>query len=207
MRPTIAWALAAIAICVVLGCASATTADANTSQAGPRVANEAVEPPPATGPKPGAEPPKAEAQQVKQDEYPYVQGRVYQLKDLARTTVTIEKHKWNVWIMDSNGKRMEGMMRLNGPDIKDDDGMIFVFPDEDYRGFWMKNTNIPLDIAFISSDLRIINVATMKPHDENTTPSTRPAMYVLEVKGGQFKKYGIKAGMKVQFGKKLEAID
>lgn len=206
MRTSTVWALAVIATCVVLGCASASTADATASKPAPRAPEGAVSSAAVGDPNKSAAP-KTEEQQPQKDEYPYVQGRVYQLKDLARTTVTIEKHKWNVWIMDSNGKRMEGMMRLHDKDIKDDDGMIFVFPDEDYRGFWMKNTNIPLDIAFIGSDERITNVATMKPHDETTTPSTRPAMYVLEVKAGQFKKYGIRAGMKVQFGKKLVAIE
>lgn len=148
------------------------------------------------------------AVQGKQDEYPHVQNRVYQLKDLERTTCKIDgKHKFNVWIMDSNGKRMEGMMRLKDEHVKSTDGMVFVFPDSDYRGFWMKNTLIPLDIAYVNEHFKIVNVATMKALDENTTPSTGPAMYVLEFKAGTFKKLGIKAGMKVEFGKKLESID
>ena len=76
-----------------------------------------------------------------------------------------------------------------------DQGMWFVFPGERKRQFWMKNTLIPLDIIFINSKLKVINVIH-RAQPETLTPrrSKAPAQYVLELVGGQAKRRGIKPG-------------
>ena len=123
--------------------------------------------------------------------------RIYQLSDLKTTKVSIGKNKFTLWVMDTNSKRQEGMMFLTDPEVKMDQGMLFVFPEAEDQSFWMKNTLIPLDIAFISKDKKILNTAQMKPHDETGTPSKGKAQYVLEMKKGAFQHFGIKAGQQV----------
>lgn len=73
-------------------------------------------------------------------------------------------------------------------------GMLFVFPDAQIRSFWMRNTFIPLDIAYLDESLRIVDIQAMEPEDENTYPSSRPAMFALEVPRGWFDQTGIGVG-------------
>lgn len=81
-----------------------------------------------------------------------------------------------------------------------DNGMIFFFPDEQPRKFWMRNTLIPLDMVFISSDMEVVDIIQLaQPHDENIRSSTEPAKYVLEINGGQAIEHDIKIGQKIIF--------
>jgi uncharacterized membrane protein (UPF0127 family) len=78
-------------------------------------------------------------------------------------------------------------------------GMLFVYEKPQYLGFWMKNTTIPLDIAFISADGRIAEILALSPLSEKTCRSRTPALYALEVNRGWFRKNGIKVGDKIRF--------
>jgi uncharacterized membrane protein (UPF0127 family) len=73
-------------------------------------------------------------------------------------------------------------------------GMLFVFPEAQLRSFWMKDTFIPLDIAYLDADLRIVDILPMEPQDTEPTASTRPAMFALEVPMGWFAEEGIAVG-------------
>jgi uncharacterized membrane protein (UPF0127 family) len=73
-------------------------------------------------------------------------------------------------------------------------GMLFVFPDLQVRSFWMKDTLIPLDIAYLDENFRIINIRAMEPNTTDPHPSSRPAMFALEVPLGWFEKKGIGEG-------------
>ena len=77
------------------------------------------------------------------------------------------------------------------------EGMLFVAPDKGIRCFWMRNTFIPLSIAFLDDDGRIVNIADMQPQSDQTHCSTEPVRHALEVNQGWFAKRGIKAGMKI----------
>jgi len=125
--------------------------------------------------------------------------RMHQLKDLEVITVKIGTQRFKAFVMDTSLKRQEGMMFLQDKEVRTNEGMLFAFPDSDDRSFWMQNTYIGLDIAYIGKDKRIVSVHTMKPLDETGIPSGGPAMYALEVKAGTFRKYGIKSGQKVEF--------
>jgi uncharacterized membrane protein (UPF0127 family) len=76
--------------------------------------------------------------------------------------------------------------------------MLFVFTDEANHAMWMKNTFIPLSVAFIDSKGVITNIEDMKPHTEDAHPATRPVRYALEMNLGWFAKRGIKAGAKIE---------
>jgi uncharacterized membrane protein (UPF0127 family) len=89
-------------------------------------------------------------------------------------------------------ERNKGLMhRKKLPDGK---GMLFVFQRDEQHSFWMKNTLIPLSIAFISSDGRIIEIRDMQPHDTNSVRSSRSVRYALEVPQGWFNRAGVKPG-------------
>ena len=78
------------------------------------------------------------------------------------------------------------------------DGMLFVFEQPGVQCFWMKNTLLPLSVAFVTDDGSIANIEAMKPQTLDSHCSTRPVRFVLEMNDGWFAKRGIKAGMKIQ---------
>jgi len=79
-------------------------------------------------------------------------------------------------------------------------GMLFVFQEKAGQCFWMKNTLIPLSIAFIDDDGSIVNIRDMQPHSEDSHCSTRPVRYALEMEQGWFAKRGLKAGDRLSSG-------
>ena len=76
-------------------------------------------------------------------------------------------------------------------------GMLFVFEDAAPHCMWMKNTLIPLSVAFIAADGTIVNIADMKPKDESTHCARQAVPYALEMDRGWFASRGIKAGQKI----------
>ena len=73
-------------------------------------------------------------------------------------------------------------------------GMIFIFPEAQTRSFWMKDTLIPLDIAYMDANLRIVDIQAMEPQTLDLHPSARPAAFALEVPMGWFAEVGIEVG-------------
>lgn len=114
-------------------------------------------------------------------------------------TVTIdasggEEVKLQVEIADSPAEQAEGLM--NREKLGENRGMLFVFPSEEVRSFWMKNTLIPLSIAYMDSEGRIIDIQEMKALDDEPPHyvSAEPAKYALEVNKGFFDKHGVQIG-------------
>lgn len=77
------------------------------------------------------------------------------------------------------------------------EGMLFIFPQATKQCFWMKNTLIPLSIAFVDDDGKIVNIDEMQPQTEGTHCSAQPVRYVLEMNKGWFAKRHIQAGQKL----------
>ena len=77
-------------------------------------------------------------------------------------------------------------------------GMLFVFPQERTHCMWMRNTLIPLSVAFIDADGYIINIENMKPQTEDNHCAKVPARYALEMNEGWFAQRGIKPGFRLQ---------
>ena len=104
-------------------------------------------------------------------------------------------------VADSMGTRMEGLMHRKS--MPQGSGMVFVFDEAAAHCMWMKNTLIPLSVAFIDEAGAIINIADMQPHSEQSHCATRPARYALEMNTGWFAQRGIKAGAKLRGLEKL----
>ena len=120
-------------------------------------------------------------------------------KDLPVVELTIKTNdkivKLKAEVAADNNTRSTGLM--NRFSLAPDRGMLFVFAQSEPLAFWMKNTFVPLSIAYIDSKGVIVNIVDMKPHDESSYPSAAPAMYALEMKQGWFKERGIVAGDKL----------
>ena len=123
-------------------------------------------------------------------------NRLFQLRELKTATVKFDKKQLTVWIMDTESKRNEGMMFLRDKEVRKDAAMIFVFSDWTDRRFWMHNTLIPLDIAYIGKNGVTVSTATMKALDDTGVPSHGAAQYAIEMKAGSFRRLGIKKGVK-----------
>ena len=76
-------------------------------------------------------------------------------------------------------------------------GMLFVFDAPALQCMWMKNTDLPLSVAFLDAQGAVINIEDMQPHTEDSHCARRPALYALEMEQGWFARRGIKAGMKL----------
>lgn len=100
-------------------------------------------------------------------------------------------------------ERERGLMHRD--ELLEGAGMLFVFEDSQERSFWMANTYIPLDIAYMDADFAIVSILAMRPLDTNLYPSGAPAMYALEVPQGWFATHGIEVGdrAEVVFGPTL----
>ena len=95
-------------------------------------------------------------------------------------------------IARTNEERAQGLMYRDK--LPDGEGMLFVFERDDILSFWMKNTYIPLSIAFITHDGKIIDIKNMYPKDETSVTSSRSVRYALEVPQGWFARAGVKEG-------------
>ena len=95
-------------------------------------------------------------------------------------------------IARTNEERNKGLMYRKK--VSDGEGMLFVYEGDQVLSFWMKNTYIPLSIAFISSNGRIIEIKNMYPHDESSVLSGRSVRYALEVPQNWFSRAGVQTG-------------
>ena len=84
--------------------------------------------------------------------------------------------------------------------LKENEGMLFTWDFEDYRYFWMKNTNVPLDIIFIDSNFKIVDIfSNAQPNTLDLITSKEKAMYILELNAGISKNLGLKNGDMISF--------
>ena len=94
-------------------------------------------------------------------------------------------------------ERALGLMYRSSMD--EHQGMWFIFPEEAPRSFYMRNTEIPLDIIYLDKDKKVVSIAkNARPYDETSLPSEKPAMYVLEINGGLSDKWGIEKGDRME---------
>lgn len=96
-------------------------------------------------------------------------------------------------------ERAKGLMGRTS--LAKNEGMLFVFETEGYHGFWMKNTLLPLSIAFIDREGRIVWITDMSPLTLSVHDPPKPILYALEMNHGWFAANGIKAGDVMRFSK------
>jgi len=106
---------------------------------------------------------------------------------------------FGVEIADTTEKQALGLMFRDS--MPDDQGMLFIFPNEAPRSFWMKNTRIPLDIMYFDKELKMVSISANTPPCKVSRcpsyPSKGPAMYVFELNAGAAKKLGVGEGDKL----------
>ena len=116
-------------------------------------------------------------------------------KNLPVIAMTIKNATLKAEVAADNATRSIGLM--NRFSLAPDHGMLFVFAESQPLSFWMKNTFVPLSIAYVDAKGVIVNIVDMKPQDESTYSSAAAAMFALEMKQGWFKERGIVAGDKL----------
>ena len=106
--------------------------------------------------------------------------------------------KIDIELADSEYDRQLGLMKRKSMEEKQ--GMLFIFPDEELKSFWMRNTFISLDMLFINSKKEIVTIhKNTRTLSDQSYPSTAPAIYVVEVIAGFTDKYKIKEGDKISW--------
>ena len=117
---------------------------------------------------------------------------------LAQVRLNAGIHNINAELASTPQQREIGLMFRSV--MPANDGMLFVFEQPSQQCFWMKNTLIPLSIAFIGDDGSVVNIDDMKPQTLDSHCSAKPVRFVLEMNEGWFAKRGIKAGSRLRGG-------
>jgi uncharacterized protein len=116
----------------------------------------------------------------------------------GKVRLTVGEHPLWVEIAADPVARARGLKNRHA--LPPDEGMLFVFDSPEILTFWMQSTPLPLDIAFIGPDRRIMNILSMEPLDDVPRyRSSGPAQYALEVNRGWFTKHHLKPGDKIGF--------
>ncbi len=114
--------------------------------------------------------------------------------------IVVGKIPLRVEVADTPEKQERGLMFRQS--LPDNEGMLFMFKEPHEMSFWMRNTLIPLDIAFVGADGIILNIHQAKPLDDSINyRSAGAAKYVIETNRGWFFRHGIRAGDKVTLGR------
>ncbi|HEX7889987.1 MAG TPA: DUF192 domain-containing protein [Ramlibacter sp.] len=115
--------------------------------------------------------------------------------NLPRLRLSAGMHQIDAQVAASPDQRMTGLMHRT--EMPQQEGMLFVFEYPAQQCFWMKNTLLPLSVAFIEEDGTIANIDEMKAQTLDSHCSAKPVRYVLEMNQGWFARKGIKAGQKI----------
>jgi uncharacterized membrane protein (UPF0127 family) len=116
--------------------------------------------------------------------------------NLPRQTLQIAERQLEVEVASTPESLARGLMYRKS--LGADEGMLFVLGRPQRASFWMKNTRIPLSIAYLDSEMTIVEIHDLKPYDERSTVSrSNRIAYALEVNRGWFQKHGIEPGTPV----------
>jgi uncharacterized protein len=110
-------------------------------------------------------------------------------------TLKVASHPLKVEVALSDEQRMTGLMFRKA--LGKDDGMLFIFDEAGYQSMWMKNTLVPLSVAFVDAQGTILNILDMQPETLDSHTSAGPATYAIETNKGWFAAKKVKAGDKV----------
>jgi uncharacterized membrane protein (UPF0127 family) len=110
-------------------------------------------------------------------------------------TVKVGPHPLKVEVAETDAQREKGLMFRKS--MGKNDGMLFIFDEPAYHAMWMKNTLIPLSVAFLDRDGVILNILDMEPQTLESHQAAGPAIYAIETNVGWYAEHKVKAGDKV----------
>jgi uncharacterized protein len=115
--------------------------------------------------------------------------------EMPRVTLNIGMYRVDAEVALNGPDREQGLMQRRT--LASQRGMLFIFPELARHCMWMKNTLLPLSVAFLDEQGRIINIEDMKPQTEDNHCAAQPARYALEMNRGWFKQHGIAPGQAI----------
>ena len=116
-------------------------------------------------------------------------------------TIKVKDKTLKVRLAITPAQQRQGLMNVQGMPptvLPENEGMLFIYRREEMISFWMKNTTIPLSIAFMNKKGVITEIKDMEPGSDASVRPERPAQYALEVNRGWFSKYDVRVGDKVK---------
>lgn len=155
-----------VALALLVGCGSANGSDGDGE------------------PPPGDSPPQASQ--------PAPDGPVSRRPAPGRAWVIFGSDTVTAEVARTSDERAQGLMHRT--ELPPGTGMLFVFEDQRIRSFWMDNTYVALDIAFLDSSFRVVDIQQMEPETTEPHESVAPAMFALEVPQGWFEAHGVTLG-------------
>ena len=114
---------------------------------------------------------------------------------MPRMDLSAGLHRINAEVAADQSSRMQGLMHRR--EMPANQGMLFVFTHAERHCMWMRNTYLPLSVAFLDENGRILNIENMQPHSEINHCAAGPARFALEMNNGWFSSKGIKAGQRI----------
>lgn len=133
-----------------------------------------------------------------------------ELDKLRRVRMEIKEQKFELWVAADDHSRPRGLMFITAEQMAPladgtERGMVFVFAHAQQTSFWMKNTIIPLDIIYLTSDGEIVSIYTMTPLDDRhgRYVPAKPYRFAIETRGGKLHALGLKAGDKITIPESL----
>lgn len=118
-------------------------------------------------------------------------------RGMEKITVTVGGQEFRVDVARTDAERQKGLMGRES--MRPREGMLFVFEKDEHLEFWMKDTRIPLSIAFLSSSGKILEIVDMQPFSRKTVRSRLSSRYALELNQGAFAGVGAGEGSTVVF--------
>lgn len=122
-------------------------------------------------------------------------GAFVSAQQLPLMELTAGFHRIEAEVAANNAARMQGLMQRKS--MATQHGMLFVFDRDAQHCMWMKNTFLPLSVAFLDAQGRILNIEDMQPQSEDNHCAAQPARYALEMNIGWFAQRGIKRGDRI----------
>lgn len=111
------------------------------------------------------------------------------------TQIKVGGHPLKVEVAADEPQRLQGLMYRKS--LGKEDGMLFIFDEPGYHAMWMKNTLIPLSVAYVDKDGVILNIMDMEPQTLDSHMAAGPAVYAIETNKGWYAAKKLKAGDKV----------
>jgi uncharacterized membrane protein (UPF0127 family) len=126
-------------------------------------------------------------------------------RPVSMITLKLGDRQYKLEVANDDKTRQKGLMHRDS--MPADHGMLFVFPQEQMLGFWMKGTRIPLDIIYLDAKGTIVAVKPMHAYDLTSVSSDRPAKFAIELNQGQAAAAGVKVGDVIEIPTQVAQTD